>query len=91
MLLVASLRAAKAGAIRSRYRPDVWRIPEWVTVVAGVCASAALVLAGHIGVAGLNPSYSPLEFPTLPLLPVLGVLVAAIPAFATPPLPVELA
>jgi energy-coupling factor transport system permease protein len=91
ILLVVSLRAAKAGAIRSRYRPDVWRIPEWVTVVAGGCALAALVLAGHIGVAGLNPPYSPLEFPTLPLLPVLGVLVAAIPAFATPPLPIELA
>ena len=90
-MLLVSLRAAKSGALRSRYRPDVWRIPEWVTVAAGVCAVVALVVAGHIGVEGLNPGYSPLSFPTLPLLPLCGILVAAIPAFATPPLPVELA
>jgi energy-coupling factor transport system permease protein len=90
-LLVLSLRAAKSSAIRSRYRPDIWRIPEWVTVTAGVAALVTLVAAGHIGVAGLNPGYSPLEFPTLPLLPALGILVAALPAVATPPLPVELA
>jgi energy-coupling factor transport system permease protein len=91
VLLTASLRAAKSGATRSSYRPDVWRIPEWVTITAGGCALAALVAAGHLGVEGLHPSYSPLELPTLPLLPVIGILTAALPAFATPPLPVELA
>ena len=88
-LLVASLRAAKSGSVRSRYRPDRWRIPEWLTVIAGASAVGALVAAGHLGIDGLHPAYSPLEAPLLPLLPAIGVLAAALPAFATPPLPVE--
>jgi energy-coupling factor transport system permease protein len=91
VLLVLSLRAAKSGAARSSYRPDVWRFSEWLTVAAGASALAALVAAGHLGVDGLHPAYSPLEAPTLPLLPLIGALAAAVPAFATPSLPVELA
>jgi len=91
VMLVVSLRAAKAGAQRSSYRPDVWRFPESLTVATGACAVAAFVAAGHLGIPGLHPGYSPMEAPTLPLLPALGALIAAVPAFATPPLPVELA
>ncbi len=89
VLLVASLRMSKSGAVRSCYRPDLWRTPEWLTVAAGVAAVVALVIAGHLGVNGLHPAYSPLEAPTLPLLPAVGILAAALPAFASPPLPVE--
>jgi energy-coupling factor transport system permease protein len=90
-LLVASLQSARSAASRSRYRPDVWAMPEWATVAAGACAVTALVVAAHHGVPGLNPAFSPLQPPTLPLLPVVGILIAALPAVATPPLPVELA
>jgi len=58
---------------------------------AGAAACGALVLAGHLGTSGLNPPYSPLHAPGLPLLPAVGVLLAALPAFATPPLPEEAA
>jgi energy-coupling factor transport system permease protein len=89
VLLVASLRAAKSGSTRSRYRPDAWGTPEWLTVAAGASALAALVAAGHLGVTGLHPDYSPLVAPTLPLLPAVGILVAVLPAFVSPPLPAE--
>jgi energy-coupling factor transport system permease protein len=91
LLLAASLHVARASAARSRYRPDVWRVPEWLTVAAGVGACAALVAAGHLGIEGLSPAYSPLQAPALPWLPAMGVLCAALPAFATPPLPSETA
>jgi energy-coupling factor transport system permease protein len=89
VLLVVSLRAARSSSTRSRYRPDPWGISEWVTVAAGVSALGALVAAGHLGIAGLHPDYSPLVAPALPLLPAIGILAAAVPAFASPPLPVE--
>ncbi len=89
VLLVASLRAAKSSSTRSRYRPDPWETPEWLTVAAGVSALGALVAAGHLGIGGLHPDYSPLVAPGLPLLPVIGILAAATPAFASPRLPVE--
>jgi energy-coupling factor transport system permease protein len=90
VLLVASLRAAKSSSTRSRYRPDPWGMPEWLTVAAGAGAVGALVAAGHLGVGGLHPDYSPLVAPSLPLLPAVGILVAALPAFVSPPLPAEL-
>jgi energy-coupling factor transport system permease protein len=88
-LLAASLRAASASATRSQYRPDPWRAPEWMTVASGAAALAALVVAGRLGIDGLHPLYSPLRAPTLPLLPAIGVLCAALPAFVTPLLPAD--
>jgi len=90
VLLFISLNAARTAASRSRYRPDVWAAPEWITVAAGAGAVAALVIAGHHDPEALRPAFSPLHTPSLPLLPALGILVAAVPAFATPPLPAEL-
>jgi energy-coupling factor transport system permease protein len=91
VLLGWSMRAARAGSNRSRYRPDPWGMPEWLTVAAGVGALAALVAAGHLGVGGLHPDYSPLVAPALPWLPTIGIIAAALPAFVSPPLPIELA
>jgi energy-coupling factor transport system permease protein len=90
-LLFVSVTTARNAASRSRYRPDLWAAPEWLTVATGACAIVALVIAGRHDPAALRPAFSPLQAPTLPLLPALGILVAAVPAFATPPLPAELA
>ncbi len=88
-LLAASLRAASATATRSQYRPDPWRAPEWMTVASGAAALAALIVAGRFGIDGLHPPYSPLRAPTLPVLPAVGALCAALPAFVTPRLPAD--
>ena len=91
-LLVVSLRAAKSSAIRSRVPPRRLahpgmgdgrgrQLPRWPRSWSpGTSAST-----------GCTRGYSPLEFADAPAPPVLGILAAALPAFATPPLPVELA
>jgi energy-coupling factor transport system permease protein len=86
-LLLGSTAAARASAVRSRYRPDPWRTPEWWTVLSGACALGAFVMASHVGVDGLNPSYNPLTAPPLPFLPTAGTIVALLPAFVTPSVP----
>ena len=65
VLLVASLAPDGARSTRTRYRPDPWRVPEWVHGGRG-CASrsAALVVAGQRRQStALHPAYSPLDGP----------------------------
>jgi energy-coupling factor transport system permease protein len=69
---------------RSRYRPDPWRQPEWIVAGSGLVALAAISLAGALDVPGMTVSFSPLAFPSIPLLPVAGILIALAPAFAAP-------
>ncbi len=78
---------------RSRYRPDPWRQPEWMVAGSGLVALVALMLARALDVPGLTVSFSPLAFPSIPLLPVVGILIALLPAvvapnpMASPPVP----
>jgi energy-coupling factor transport system permease protein len=69
---------------RSRYRPDPWRQPEWMVVGSGLVALVAMSVAHSLDVPGLTISFSPLAFPRIPLLPVVGILVALLPAVAAP-------
>ena len=38
-----------------------------------------------LGISGLNPSVTPLAWPTMPLVPALAIAVAALAAVAAPP------
>lgn len=69
---------------RSRYRPDPWRKPEWIVTGSGVVALVAMSVARVLDVPGLTISFSPLAFPSIPLLPVVGILIALVPAIAAP-------
>jgi energy-coupling factor transport system permease protein len=69
---------------RSRYRPDPWRQPEWIVAGSGLVALVAMSVAGALDVPGLTISFSPLAFPSIPLLPVVGILIALAPAIAAP-------
>jgi energy-coupling factor transport system permease protein len=69
---------------RSRYRPDPWRRPEWMVAGSGLVALLAMIVAHVLNVPGLTVSFTPLAFPRIPVLPVLGILVAAIPVVAAP-------
>jgi energy-coupling factor transport system permease protein len=89
LLLFTSFAYAGAQSVRTRHRPDPWRTPEWVAVASGVAALVALVVASNIGLDGLRPAFSPLTMPTIPLLPTIGILVSALPAFLTPSLPTQ--
>ena len=69
---------------RSRYRPDPWRGPEWVVAGSGLVALGTMAAARALDVPGLTVSFSPLVFPSIPLLPVVGILLALLPAVAAP-------
>jgi energy-coupling factor transport system permease protein len=75
------------GAVRTAYRPDPWAAPEWLTAVTGAVAAAALLWTRRVDPDALALPLDPLGWPALPLVPVLGLLAAALPAVLTPPVP----
>ena len=52
VLAAVGFRLAGRRSIRTRYRPDPWRGPEWVTVLSGAVPAIVLVLARASGDAG---------------------------------------
>ncbi len=84
LALIVALWWSGARSVRTRYRPDPWRGPEWLTLGAGASVLVAFVVTGRLGWAGLAPGTSPIVTPTLPLLPVAAILVGLLPAFLTP-------
>lgn len=90
-LLAAGAGLAFAGLVvgrrrggRTRYRPDPWRAVEWLVLGCGLVAAVSTAFAPTTA---LFPSTSPPGLPSVPLLPLLGVAVALLPAWVTPPLP----
>lgn len=93
-LLVLGAIAAVLGLLRggrrngrTRYRPDPWRWPETVTAAAGLVTAVSVVLQSIVDPGALAPSISPLEWPQVPWIATLGVVVALLPAWITPPPP----
>jgi energy-coupling factor transport system permease protein len=84
VLAVVGLVLGSRRAVRSRYRPDPWAVPEWVTAGSGLLAVAGVIAGGLVDPAALAPSTDPLVAPPLPLLPLLGILAALAPAWCTP-------
>jgi energy-coupling factor transport system permease protein len=93
-VLLLGVVAAGAGlllggrrATRSRYRPDPWAGPEWLTSLSGATAASTMlvVVASSAGAEALYPA--PTGVPTLPIVAALGVLVALLPAWLTPVTP----
>lgn len=96
--LLVGLTAAVVGvglsgrrSVRTRYRPDPWRLPEWLVSASGVVPAAVLVAAAVAAVPGLVGPVDPPAWPTLPAVPTLAVLVALLPALVAPPVPRPLA
>lgn len=81
---VWGMQQAGQGAQRSRYRPDPWALPEWLTVAAGIAAAATTIAQGVLDPASLQALTTPLSWPPVPWIAVIGVLLAAAPAFVTP-------
>lgn len=97
-LLVLGVVVAVTGSLmagrrsqRTRYRPDPWSTPEWLTVGCGAAAAIGVTLAAGANPAAMNPAgLIPLVAPSLPLGALLAVGVACLPAIATPTPPVAL-
>jgi energy-coupling factor transport system permease protein len=84
---VAGVALAGRASVRTRYRPDPWRAPEWLVCAAGICAAGTFAAAAWLGVPGMTSSFDPPAWPQLPLVAVVGALVAMTPALVAPPVP----
>jgi energy-coupling factor transport system permease protein len=71
---------------RTTYRPDPWALPEWAVAGSGLFAAVTMFVTAENSPGALVLA-SPTQLPPVPLLPVLGILVAALPAVLAPPLP----
>ncbi|MEN3362083.1 MAG: energy-coupling factor transport system permease protein [Mycobacteriales bacterium] len=83
-LAVAGLTLGGRRVSRTRYRPDPWAGPEWLTVACGLVVATAFVVAGARSPAALAPAVAPLVVPPLPPLAAAGALLAVLPAWLTP-------
>lgn len=97
-LLIAGILAACVGlwlggrrSIRTRYRADPWQTPEWIVSATGIIAALGVIVAGVLDPASITIVVSPLQGPMLPPIALLAILVAALPAFVAPPLPMPAA
>ena len=88
-LLVGAVGFRMAGrrVHRTRYRPDRWRVPELFVACCGVVAGTAVWVTSRVDPTVTYPSLFPITWPAISLLPLLGILVAALPAVLTPPPP----
>ena len=64
---------------RTRYRPDIWSLPEWLTL-----ACATVVVGGYLLLHEDPNAATGLHWPALPIVPFLATLVAALPGVITP-------
>jgi energy-coupling factor transport system permease protein len=87
LALVAGLARSSRRAVRTVYRPDPWRWPESATVLSGAIALVACSSAVWVSPELMLPATSPLMWPALPVVALLGVLCALAPAWITPPVP----
>jgi energy-coupling factor transport system permease protein len=85
ILCVAGLASGGRRIKRSSYRPDTWGRVEWLAAFSGVLPAVVLVAGWGFSVSSLNPSTDPLSWPSLPILPAIAILIAVVPAFASPP------
>jgi energy-coupling factor transport system permease protein len=70
---------------RTQYRPDPWKLPEWIVSLSGLVPVVVLVAGVGFNVGALNPSTDPFMWPTLPVVPALAIIFAAVAAVASPP------
>jgi energy-coupling factor transport system permease protein len=85
-LLLSGLGLWQGGrSVRhTAYRPDPWRLAEWLTCASGVAAAVAMVATARLQPESLVMPVAPLAVPALPVVATAGLLLGAVPAVATP-------
>lgn len=71
---------------RTTYRPDPWALPEWLVAGSGVLAAVAMFATAATD-PGLLVLASVTMVPPVPVVAVLGILAAMLPAILAPPMP----
>lgn len=93
-MLLAGMAGALIGvwmagrtSLRTNYRPDPWRLPEWAVALAGLATAAIVAAASWRDVPGMSALTDPPSWPILPLPALVAALMAATPALTAPPVP----
>ncbi|MDR0416455.1 MAG: energy-coupling factor transporter transmembrane protein EcfT [Propionibacteriaceae bacterium] len=81
---VAAFRLAGRRVIRTRYRPDRWRLAELVAIAGGVVPAVGMVYLAAAEPASLYPSVFRLALPPVPFLALPILLAGVLPALLTP-------
>lgn len=87
VLVVAGMAYGGRELRVSRYRSDPWRAAEILTVLSGLAAAAGTAISRGVDPDLLVMPLQPIAAPGLPVLATLGIMLAALPAFLTPPTP----
>lgn len=74
-------------SVRTRYRPDPWTWAEWGVTACALTTAGIVVAASVQGVVGLIAPVDPIAWPAVPAAAVLAILISALPAVITPPVP----
>jgi energy-coupling factor transport system permease protein len=81
---LVGLRLAGRRAVRTRYRPDPWALPEWLVSLSGVVPAVVLVVVSVVDPDVLVGATAPPTWPSLPLVPALAVAFAALAGVVAP-------
>lgn len=86
VLAAAGIHLGGRRTGRTTYRPDPWALPEWLVAGSGLVAAVTMFVTVETDPASLVLA-SITAVPPVPVLAVLGILVAMLPAILAPPLP----
>jgi energy-coupling factor transport system permease protein len=82
---VVGIALSARGVHRSTYRPDRWGLAELLVATSGVTGAVVVYVSARVDPANLVPSLSPLAWPQLAAVPMVGILVGLLPACVSPP------
>ena len=81
---LVGMRLAGRRGIRTRYRPDPWALPEWLVSASGLVPAATLVVISVLDPLTLVGVTAPPTWPSLPVVPAVAILVAALAGVVAP-------
>lgn len=84
LLAMVGLRRGGRAVTRTVHRPDPWGGAEWGVAASGVVAAVVVVAVGLADPAALHPTVQPLTWPTLPVVPAVGILAGVLAGWLAP-------
>lgn len=89
VVAMVGLRVGGRTVTRTVHRPDPWGPAEWGVLASGVAAAGVVVWTSTVDPLALHPSITPVQWPTLSLVPTLGVLAGAAAGWLAPVPPAD--